>query len=32
MMEEDYLEINKVAWNEKTDVHIKSEFYNQDAF
>lgn len=31
-MEEDYLEINKAAWNEKTDVHIKSEFYNQDAF
>ncbi len=31
-MEEDYLEINKAAWNEKTDVHIKSKFYNQDAF
>lgn len=31
-MEENYLDINKVAWNTKTDIHIKSDFYNQEAF
>lgn len=28
----DYLNINKTTWNEKVDVHVASEFYNQDAF
>lgn len=31
-MEENYLDINKAAWNTKTDIHIKSDFYNQEAF
>jgi 2-polyprenyl-3-methyl-5-hydroxy-6-metoxy-1,4-benzoquinol methylase len=28
----DYIEINKNSWNEKTEVHYKSEFYNVEAF
>ncbi|HEX8577923.1 MAG TPA: class I SAM-dependent methyltransferase [Flavobacterium sp.] len=31
-MEENYLEINREAWNKKTDVHVNSEFYNQEGF
>lgn len=31
-MEENYLDINKATWNTKTDIHIKSDFYNQEAF
>jgi SAM-dependent methyltransferase len=31
-MEENYLEINRETWNKKTDVHINSEFYNQEGF
>ena len=27
-----YLEINKKTWNEKTDVHVNSEFYANDDF
>ncbi|SIT97553.1 Methyltransferase domain-containing protein [Epilithonimonas bovis DSM 19482] len=27
-----YLEINRNSWNKKTEVHINSEFYNQDSF
>ncbi|MCO6148809.1 bifunctional 2-polyprenyl-6-hydroxyphenol methylase/3-demethylubiquinol 3-O-methyltransferase UbiG [Flavobacterium sp. NRK1] len=30
--EDNYLAINKKAWNDKTDVHINSEFYNIPAF
>lgn len=28
----DYREINKKAWNDKTDVHIASDFYAMEAF
>lgn len=28
----DYKSVNKQAWNERTDVHIASEFYNMEAF
>lgn len=31
-MEENYLEINKETWNQKTDVHIDSKFYDQKGF
>lgn len=27
-----YLEINKNSWNNRTEVHVKSEFYNMDGF
>ena len=30
--EKNYLEINRKAWNNRTDVHIKSEFYDLDGF
>jgi 2-polyprenyl-3-methyl-5-hydroxy-6-metoxy-1,4-benzoquinol methylase len=29
---ENYKEINKDAWNKRTDVHVTSEFYDVDAF
>lgn len=32
MKKTDYLKINKAAWNDKTDVHIASEFYDNAAF
>ena len=28
----DYKEINKALWNNKTDVHIESEFYDNETF
>ena len=28
----DYININKQTWNEKTDVHIASEFYDMESF
>lgn len=28
----DYIKKNKASWNDKTDHHFKSEFYNVDAF
>jgi 2-polyprenyl-3-methyl-5-hydroxy-6-metoxy-1,4-benzoquinol methylase len=28
----DFFDINKNAWNLKTDIHLESEFYNQEAF
>jgi len=28
----DYITINKKMWNDKTDVHVKSAFYNVDLF
>nr|WP_321485876.1 class I SAM-dependent methyltransferase [uncultured Draconibacterium sp.] len=28
----DYININKRLWNEKTDIHYKSDFYNVNAF
>jgi len=31
-MEKDYLKINKALWNAKTEHHIKSAFYDQEAF
>jgi len=30
--EENYIAINKESWNNKTEAHIKSEFYNLDGF
>lgn len=30
--EEDYLAINKEAWNARTGIHLNSEFYNVQAF
>ena len=32
VMEDEYLEINRHSWNNRTDVHIKSEFYDLDGF
>jgi len=29
---ENYIEINRQSWNKKTDIHIKSEFYDMDGF
>ncbi len=29
---EDYLETNRKAWNDRTEFHIASEFYNQEEF
>lgn len=31
-METDYLQINKDCWNKRTEVHVKSEFYDMDGF
>lgn len=28
----DYKKINKIAWNLKTDIHVNSEFYNNESF
>lgn len=28
----DYININKETWNNKTDVHIASDFYDVDGF
>jgi len=30
--EENYIEINKKSWNNRTDTHIKSDFYDVDGF
>ena len=30
--ENNYLEINRQSWNNKTDIHLKSEFYDQENF
>lgn len=30
--EDNYLDINKKAWNSKTDVHVNSEFYDMPSF
>ena len=30
--ENNYIEINRQSWNNKTDVHLKSEFYDLDNF
>lgn len=30
--ENNYLEINRKSWNDRTDVHLKSEFYDMDNF
>ena len=32
MKSEDYIAINKKTWNNKTDVHIHSEFYDNESF
>lgn len=32
MKSEDYLEINKHTWNNKTDIHIASSFYDNEGF
>ncbi len=32
MKESDYIEANKRLWNEKTPIHINSEFYGVDEF
>ncbi len=31
-MEDNYIDINKKLWNEKTDIHVKSDFYEMDDF
>ncbi|WP_199732255.1 class I SAM-dependent methyltransferase [Flavobacterium macacae] len=31
-MEENYIDINRKTWNEKTEFHIQSDFYNQEEF
>lgn len=31
-MGENYIEINRKTWNEKTEFHIQSDFYNQEGF
>jgi ubiquinone/menaquinone biosynthesis C-methylase UbiE len=31
-MEQNYIETNKLAWNQRTDVHVISDFYEHDAF
>lgn len=31
-MEENYIDINRKTWNEKTEFHIQSDFYNQKEF
>lgn len=28
----DYLEVNKLAWNQRTKIHLASEFYNLEGF
>jgi len=28
----DYLKINKQLWNNKTKIHVESDFYNNDNF
>lgn len=30
--EQNYLEINRQSWNNRTDAHLKSEFYDLDGF
>lgn len=30
--EQNYIEINRQSWNNKTDIHLKSEFYDLDGF
>ena len=30
--EENYIEINKESWNNRTDVHVNSDFYDLDGF
>jgi 2-polyprenyl-3-methyl-5-hydroxy-6-metoxy-1,4-benzoquinol methylase len=30
--EKDYLSTNKQSWNEKTEIHLKSEFYDVPGF
>jgi len=32
MTEKNYIEINKQSWNKKTDIHLKSDFYDLDGF
>lgn len=32
MDETDYIEINRKSWNNKTDVHFESEFYDNNSF
>jgi SAM-dependent methyltransferase len=32
MEEINYLEINKKSWNNRTDTHLKSDFYDQESF
>jgi len=29
---QEYIKINKALWNQKTDIHLGSEFYNMPAF
>ncbi len=28
----DYLKINKETWDKRTEIHVKSDFYNVDGF
>jgi hypothetical protein len=31
-MNQDYLAVNKELWNQKTPIHLKSDFYEVEAF
>lgn len=31
-IESKYIDINKKLWNDKTDIHVNSEFYNVEGF
>ena len=31
-MEENYLDVNRNSWNQKTEFHVNSDFYNQEGF
>ncbi len=30
--EQNYIEINRQSWNNRTDAHLKSEFYDMQGF
>ena len=29
---DDYIEVNRVAWNRRTEVHVASDFYDMPGF
>ena len=32
MTEDKYIEVNESLWNGKTEIHVKSSFYDVDSF